>query len=132
MMCHHLCPILTMVYPSEEVVRILGIAERVFRQFVSGTAPANMEINVSKTLHLKLLTKTVYEVTLIDVFAGLFQHDLSTATNLDDLHSTQLIKVIVSKYLSMRLSRYGQEYTIEKKEIGKRHKTNRLLIFKGY
>ena len=122
-----------LVYPSTEVVKVISIAERVFRQFVSGTNPADLKISSDKKLHLKLLTKTVYEATIADIFHDLFAHDLNYATNLDeDLHSTQLIKAIASKYLSIRLLRYGESYMIEKKEVGKRHETNKLLLFNGY
>ena len=122
-----------LVYPSTEVVKVISIAERVFRQFVSGTNPAELKISSDKKLHLKLLTKTVYEATIADIFHDLFAHDLNYATNLDeDLHSTQLIKAIASKYLSIRLLRYGESYMIEKKEVGKRHETNKLLLFNGY
>ena len=69
-----------------EMVRILSIGERIFRQIVSGTS------STEKGLHLKLLTKTVYEATINDIFKGLFSHDMETATNLDeDFHSTQFI-----------------------------------------
>ena len=100
---------------------------------MSGTNPAELKISSDKKLHLKLLTKKVYEATIADIFHDLFAHDLNYATNLDeDLHSTQLIKAIASKYLSIRLLRYGESYMIEKKEVGKRHETNKLLLFNGY
>ena len=84
---------------------------------------------------MKLLTKTVYEATIADIFSNLFAHDMNYASNLDeDLHSTQLIKAIASQYLKIRfgLLRYGETYMIEKKEVGKRHETNKLLLFSGY
>ena len=122
-----------MIYASDEVVKILSIAERVFRQFVSGTSPIDPKISAEKRLHLKLLTKTVYEATTSNVFAGLFSHDMEFATNLDeDLHSSQLIKEIASKFLMMRMLRYGQEFTTHSKDVGKRSQSNKLLHFKGY
>ena len=122
-----------LVYASEEVVRILSIAERIFRQFVSGTFPMDPKISATKKLHLKLLTKTVYEATINDIFYELFSHDMEYATNLDeDLHSSQLIKEIASRYLMLRLLRYGQEYTAQKKIVGKRHQSNKILHFQGY
>ena len=122
-----------LVYPSIAVTKILSIAERVFRQFVSGTDSSELKISSSKELHLKLLTKTVYEATVSDIFSHLFAHDLQYACNLDeDLHSTQLMKGIASKYLSLRLARYGQDYMIQKKEVGKRQFMNKTLQFNGY
>ena len=46
---------------------------------------------------------------------GLFQHILATATNLDDLHSTQLIKGIVSQYLSLTVSLRARIYNREER-----------------
>ena len=122
-----------LVYPSLGVVKILSIAERVFRQFVSRTDPENLSINSDKKLHLKLLTKTVYEATVSGIFGELFAHDMQYACNLDDdLHSTQLTKTIASKYLTLRLLRYGEEFMTEKKEVAKRNHTNKMLHFSGY
>ena len=82
---------------------------------------------------MKLLTKTVYEATIADIFHDLFAHDMNYATTLDEnIHSTQLSKAVASKYPSIRLSRYEETYMIEKKEVGKHHKTNKLLLFNGY
>ena len=122
-----------LVYPSKDVVKVLGFAERVFRQFVSTTSADNTKVNSTKKLRLKLLTKTVYEATIANVFETLFQHDMQFATNLDeDLHSTQLIKEIKTKFLNMRLARHGQDYVMQQKDAGKRHHTNKMLLFSGY
>ena len=122
-----------LIYASKEVFKILCFAERIFRQFVSGTSANDAKITGMKNLHLKLLTKTVYEATIADVFNKLFHHDIQYATNLDeDLHSTQLVKEIASRYLHIRLARYGQHYRMQKKEMGKRNHTNKMLIFNGY
>ena len=103
-----------LIYPSEDVIRVACLAERVFRQFVSGESPENMKITGTRKLHLKLVTKTVYEATISDIFSNLFHHDMQYATNLvEDLHSTQLIKEIASRYFTMRLARYGQEYMLK-------------------
>jgi hypothetical protein len=122
-----------LVYASKNVIKVLSLAERVFRQFVSGTSAIDAKITGTKNLRLKLLTKTVYEATIADVFKELFYHEIQYATNLDeDLHSSQLTKEIASRYLNMRLARYGQHYTMQKKEMGKRQRTNKMLIFNGY
>ena len=48
-----------------------------------------IKITGTKNLRLKLLTKTVYEATIADVFKELFYHDMQYATNLDEnLHSS--------------------------------------------
>ena len=39
---------------------------------------------------------------------------------------------IASRYLTMRLARYGQHYTMQKKDVGKRQYASRMLIFSGY
>ena len=100
---------------------------------VSGTSAGDEKINGKRNLHLKLVTKTVHEATVSVVFREMFPHDLQHATNLDeDFHSTQLTKEIASRYLTMRLARYGQHYTMQKKDVGKRQHANRMLIFSGY
>ena len=122
-----------LIYASEDVIKIISIAERVFRQFVSGTSPEEPQVSGTKRLHLKLLTKTVYEATISDVFRDLFLHDMERATNLDeDLHSTQLIKEVASRFLTLRLLRYGQTYSMQRKDVGKRNQANKLLHFQGY
>ena len=122
-----------LIYAAKDVVRILSFAERIFRQIVSGTSAEDEKITGQKNLHLKLLTKTVYEATVAGVFKDQFHHDLQYATNLDeDFHSTQITKRIASRYLTMRLARYGQHYTMQKKEVGKRQHASRMLIFNGY
>ena len=112
-----------LVYPSKDVVKVLGFAE---------TSADNTKVNSTKKLRLKLLTKTVYEATIANVFETLFQHDMQFATNLDeDLHSTQLIKEIKTKFLNlnMRLARHGQDYVMQQKDAGKRYHTNKMLFF---
>ena len=98
------------MYSSVEVVRIISITQRVFQQFVFGRDSHDFKINSDRRSHLKLLTKTVYEATISDIFTKVFAHDMQYACNLDDdLHSTQLVKTVAAKFLSVRIARYGQE-----------------------
>ena len=65
-----------LVYPSKDIVKVLGFAE---------TSADNTKVNSTKKLCLRLLTKTVYEATIANVFETLFQHDMQFATNLDEM-----------------------------------------------
>ena len=63
------------------------------------------------------------------------QHDIECHDPLaEDLHSSQLCKRIIEKYLNMRLLRYGQTYTddvIRQGSCGTRQKLTKLILFKG-
>ena len=91
----------------------LGNFDIILCQNVSEISPSELKISVMKGLRLKLITKICVRVN--DVFKKLFIHDMEQATNLDeDLHSTQLVKEINARFLSLRLQRYGQEYMRQK------------------
>jgi len=68
------------------------------------------------------------------LFIELNEHDKEHGLLSGDLHSSQVIKVIVNKYLQMRCYRYAQQFTkntIQKGKLGLRQVTNKLILFKG-
>ena len=67
-----------LIYPSEDVLKILNISERVFKGIVCGLNPNNLQINASRNLRLMLINKVMFEST--NVFECLQQHDIE---NLD-------------------------------------------------
>ena len=53
---------------------------------------------------------------------------------MEDLHSTQLTKKIIEKYLKIRLFAYAKDYNknkLHKDHIGIRQQLNKLTLFKG-
>ena len=123
-----------LVYISEDVLKVLNMTERVFKQFVCGNDPHDLKINSTKNLAGKLLNKTLYELADSSVFNNLRQHDIEFHCADTDFHSTQIIKSVAKKYLRIRMARYGQDYTkvvLQKTKLGKRRQLNKLVHFQG-
>ena len=58
-----------------------------------------------------------------NLFPVLDEHDIDHEVLSEDLHSLQLVKIIIKKYLTMRLLRYGQQFTqnvLQKGKLGLR------------
>ena len=71
-----------------------------------------------------------------NIFVSLNGHDLEKAcvAGNGELHSTQLTKAIIDKYLDVRLLRYGQQYSelvINNNKNGLRQQYNKLILFNG-
>ena len=122
-----------LVYPSTDIVKILSIAERVFKSFVIGADNRNPGISSSK--HLRLKMTILSELSDKDMFTELFYHDLGYHNDIsEDFHSTQIQKAVIEEFLNTRLFRYGQEYSkyvLMKNCIGKRQQLNKFVLFKG-
>ena len=82
----------------------------------------------------KFSLKIRRELHGLRLFDCLSDHDLENIFEVQDLHSTQLIKKVIDYYLQIRFFRYGQHYTsvmIKKCKHGMRQQANKMLIFKG-
>ena len=123
-----------LVMPSTDVISVVRICEQVFNFHVSGSDFENPKVSGDKNLKLKLMC-TVNKIVLSKkLFSQLDVHDLESAVRNEDLHSTQIIKKIAEKFFTIRLLRYGQDYTekvLRKSSIGLRQQTNKMLLFKG-
>mgnify|MGYP001802735547 CR=1 FL=1 len=112
--------------------KVIEVAEKFFRCFVSGTKIQN--ISSDKKVFLKLRHAILNELFQRKLFIELNEHDKEHGLLFGDLHSSQVIKVIVNKYLQMRCYRYAQQFTkntIQKGKLGLRQVTNKLMLFKG-
>ena len=126
-----------LVYPSDDIVRIVKVCEKYFKVYVRGHGAKG--INASRNLMGKLQLGIITELSQTRpdsiLFKDLLQHDVDTHVATEDLHSTQIMKEVVSKFLKMRLLRYGQEFTqkmiMQKKGFGKRQRLNKLTLFDG-
>ena len=120
-----------LVIPSQSVVKIIACSEKAFRVAVTGCDSGD-KISSNARL-LSLLTATIHRQLLdAPVFLSLNDHDLSHDLATEDMHSTQLQKKIVAKYLSIRLHTYGKHYTksvIQKSKEGVRQQHNKLVLF---
>ncbi len=101
-----------LIYPSEDVVKILAVCGKYFKAYVRGDGTG---INPSKNLHAKLSNTILSELSITRpgqvLFSSLLQHDINTHNPGEDFHSTQIMKAVISMYLHTKLFRYGQEYT---------------------
>ena len=122
-----------LVTPSEDVFRILKKCETFFIAYISGQPD---DLCIPSTPHVKdmLSLKIRRELHGLRLFDCLSDHDLENIFEVQDLHSTQLIKKVIDYYLQIRFFRYGQHYTsvmIKKCKHGMRQQANKMLIFKG-
>ena len=106
-------------YPSEDVLRILKTSESVFKTVISSNDDMP-EIKVKK--HLGIRLRNLVLRSLPDVFFNL-PCDTENEVVAEELHSIQLTKEIIDKYMRIRLLRHEQfftEMTIIKSKCGLR------------
>ena len=122
-----------LISPSEDVFNIVNICEKAFKFLVCGEDPHNHKINSNCHLKTKLICVASRLLLSSKPFESLNNHDVERSNILEDLHSTQLMKMICDIYFTMRLARYGQDYTehMKKFAIGLRQQSNKLILFKG-
>ena len=79
-------------------------------------------ISSDKALYNKLrnmiLNELIHKVG--NLFPTLDEHDMDHEVVNEDLHPFQLVKEIIKRFLTMRLLRYGQNYTesiIQKRKV---------------
>ena len=120
--------------PSDDVVNVIKICENVFRLYVCGDDHKNPKITSDSGIKVRMIYVTNKKASERKLFSKLDKHDVDHEAVSEDLHSTQLIKMISNKYFTIRLLRYGQQYTervIQKSNIGLRQQSNKLVLFKG-
>ena len=122
-----------LMIPSDDVFKILKKCESFFVAYISGQRG---DERISRVAYAKdiLSNKIRQELLGSNIFNSLSAHDLENAFETQDLHSTQLIKKVISEYLKIRFFRYGQHYTsvkIKKLKHGLRQQSNRMLVFQG-
>ena len=123
-----------LVYPSDDIISIVKVCETYFKTYVRGYGKG---INVSRNLMAKLQLAIVSELSQTRpeniLFVEHLQIDIDTHALTEDLHSTQVMKAVIDRFLTMRLLRYGQEYTqsMKKSAFGKRQRLKKLTLFNG-
>ena len=76
-----------------------------------GADPHNLKISSKKNLKTYLVHFINQKLANDALFTELNMHDLEHEILTEDMHSSQLFKKIVKKYLTLRLHSYGQLYT---------------------
>ena len=111
-----------LVKPSTSVYRIVCFTESCIKSMIS--TPSKLKKNA--------MLNSV-NASLNNPFPDLDQYDKENLVPLEDLHSTQLSKKIISTYIKIRLYAYEKQFNSElhKKKIGLRQQSTKLLIFKG-
>ena len=74
------------------------------------------------------------ELRFKNVFPILDQSHLENEYGSEDLHSTQLMEMVITKYLDIRMYSYGkffEQNVLKRGKIGVRQHSNKLVLFKG-
>ena len=124
-----------LVTPSKSVFDILNVCEKVFKLHVCGLDSKSLQISSNKNIKRIMMYVAIKNLISTNIFTNLIEHDINNHEALsEDLHSSQLKKMVCEKYFTLRLLRYGQHYTenvIQLNNIGLRQQSNKLVLFKG-
>ena len=121
-----------LLYPSEDVLKILKTCEIVFKGMVSGDNFQEPKINQKSNLNLKL-RNMVLRTLPCRLFSDL-ECDFNNEIVAEDLHSFQVTKEVITWFMKIRLFRYGQYFTqmtLKKGKSGVRQKLNKMVLFQG-
>jgi len=109
-----------LTFASELVFNVIQFCEKSFRQAVKG---CNVVVN-------KVFINKIVKHLSISQTLAFSNHSISSAIDVEDLHGTQLIKRLVSIYMSLRGRAYGRSVTIgEQKTYGVRQKLTKIITF---
>lgn len=120
-----------LIVPTKSVVQIVQTAEKAFDCLLLVLSQRSQRYQESRLFNL--LTASVNRhLSTVQLFESLIQHDIDHALIMEDLHSTQLQKSIVNRYLLLRAQTYGRHYrksVIQHKKEGVRQQHNILVLF---
>ena len=87
------------------------VVESFFVSYISGR-PGD-DVQIFRVPHVKniLSNKIQQELLSANIFECKSDHDLENIFETQDMHSTQLIKKVISFYLQIRFFRYGEHYS---------------------
>jgi len=121
-----------LLYPSISVFYIIHTAEKAFRLSVCGLDSSKLS-NVSNINNI-IAVAVQRRLATVGLFPSLSTHDLEHDVLTEDMHSTQLCKQIMQKYVTLRLVTYGKHFTktvIQKNKAGIRQQSNKLVLFRN-
>ena len=99
-----------LVFPSSDVVKIMKVCEIAFKDIVQKMISEIQKCLLAKILKVKLGIPVVSELRIKNVFTVLNNNHFLNEAGSEDLHSTQLIEIFISKYLDIRMFCYGKVY----------------------
>ncbi len=114
--------------PAAPVWKLVEKCERTFRVIVSWREGG--QISSRKNVGLLLYT-IVMRQSSID-FPQLSRHDLQMLSDSEDLHSSQLKKIICKEYAAIRFFTYGHNFnanSLPSHKIGYRQKLSKAILF---
>lgn len=123
-----------LVLPSNGVTKIIFASERAFQVLIHETRSKKQKISSRRNLKTIMVHLINQELAEKSLFPELNEHDVDHEAITEDLHSSQLIKQIIEKYINLRLSTYGKQYNkdiLHKNKIGVRQQSTKLVLFQG-
>ena len=123
-----------LLFPSLQVVKIVNMCEKAFRVAVMGVNSGKHGISSKKNLRFLIIHLINQELARENFFPQLQDHMYDHEILTEDLHSSQLLKKIIDKYVGLRLITYGKHYTkdiLNKDKIGVRQQATKMVLFKG-
>ena len=126
-----------LVTASRGVIEVIKLAERAFR-ILMPSPELMITLPYQKNVDLKMQMLVMREMTaekLESLFPALTDHfSRSNEIGNEESHQTQILKYIISFYLTMKLNKAGKQHqqrTILQGTSSKRMKLNKLILFSG-
>ena len=123
-----------LLFPSLHVIKIVNMCEKVFRVAVMGVNSGKQEISSKKNLRFLMVHLINQELAEECFFPELHDHINDHEILTEDMHSSQLLKKIIDRYVGLRLKTYGKHYTkdiLHKDKIGVCQQSTKMVLFKG-
>ena len=117
------------IFPSSAVLKIIKRSEAIFKRRV---LESTMGITSERNLDLKIQSEVLAQVGT-NVFKNIGNHYADHHIGEGD-HLTSLLRMIIMKYITIRLKSYGKDYTqiVAHKNIpSTRHLLTKSVIFSG-
>lgn len=109
-------------YPSEDVIEICLKCERILKHEIIVVGIARISIDKIKNLILRQFVSS-------NIFSNLVTHSFDQ--NVLDNHRFLLIKIIIERYLNVRIIYLYKNNTNKNKATSIRHSSNKIVLFSG-
>ncbi len=119
-----------LLIPATPVWKMVQRCERAFRVIVSGSQGG--KISSQKNIGLLLYTTVMQQDDGSLEFPHLSNHDLEMLSDSEDLHSSQLKKIICKEHVNIRLFTYAHNFnasSLPSDKIGYRQKLSQTILF---
>ena len=116
-----------------DVWKIIRLCEVALRVYVNGCDFRKPTVSSKKNIKQIMINRVMSESLGEMIFTSLYNHDLEGDSSMEDMHSSQLRRMIANKYFEIHLYNHGRFYNenvINKGKIGIRQQSNKLVLFK--